>query len=352
LAALAVGPTFAASIVKATYSRDGDAIALMIYTGPDGGPHSDPAQYWALLGKAPESAYDVKIKPDTAGGKIATLKGEIKVTVEIRNKFSMGAVEVKELTLKRDGGDSTKWYVPTKELKRIQALIVGNTSTTDSESAGTPATESADNIPDHWRPYNPRQLKLAPGHKMYRVGASRDLRVDTPDPQWPRSLDLQTMSMTSAVFTAIGTPEEASELCELLIHGAIVPDSKAYERLLAIHTKAGFKQRVRDDQLTFDRVIKRVEGGFTVEFTAFSVPPGMAPTSMVARHQFFVSNDASVKIRNTIYLQGVLTNWQTGPLDTEETQAEEAKARAQVATFVEACYKCCSARLPRIEEEP
>ena len=137
-------PTNAASIVKATYNHDGDAIALMIYTGPDGGPNSDPAEYWALLGKAPESAYDVKIKPDEAGGKTATLKGEIRVSVEIRNKFSMGTVKVDELTLKRDDGESIRWYIPTEELKRIQALVVENSSACDSESEDAPARVSAE----------------------------------------------------------------------------------------------------------------------------------------------------------------------------------------------------------------
>jgi hypothetical protein len=131
-------PTHAASIVKAKYSHDGDAIALMIYTGPDGGPNSDPAAYWALLGKAPESAYEVKIKPDKAGGKTATLKGEIKVSVEIRNKFSMGTVNVNKLTLIRDDGNSTRWYIPTAELKHIQALLVEDSSKNDSESENAP----------------------------------------------------------------------------------------------------------------------------------------------------------------------------------------------------------------------
>lgn len=34
-------PSHAASIVKATYSQDGNKIDLMGYTGADGGPNSD-----------------------------------------------------------------------------------------------------------------------------------------------------------------------------------------------------------------------------------------------------------------------------------------------------------------------
>jgi hypothetical protein len=98
----------------------------MVYTGPDGGPDSNPAAYWALLGKAPESAYEVKITPDKAGGKTATLKGDIEVSVEIRNKFDMGIVKANELKLVRDDGHSERWYLPADELKRIQALLVEN----------------------------------------------------------------------------------------------------------------------------------------------------------------------------------------------------------------------------------
>jgi hypothetical protein len=115
--------THAASIVKATYSMGGDTIALMVYTGPDGGPQSDPATYWALLGTAPEIASQVKIKADKAGGRTATLKGDIKVSVKIRNKFNMGVVKTAKLALMRDDDQSNKWYIPPKELKRIRAII-------------------------------------------------------------------------------------------------------------------------------------------------------------------------------------------------------------------------------------
>lgn len=122
-------PAYAASIVKATYSHKDNKVAQMIYSGSDGGPNSDRAGYWKLLGKAPANAYDVKIKPDEAGGKVATLAGDIRISVEIRNTFSMGTVKTDKLTLVRDDADSTKWYIPARELTRIVALI-------DKESAG------------------------------------------------------------------------------------------------------------------------------------------------------------------------------------------------------------------------
>ncbi len=116
-------PSHAASIVKATYSQDGNKIALMVYTGSDGGPNSDRASYWKLLGKAPGRAYEVKVKPDKANGKTATLRGNIRVSVEIRNKFNMGIVKTDKLKLVRDDINSTRWYIPSKELKRIVALV-------------------------------------------------------------------------------------------------------------------------------------------------------------------------------------------------------------------------------------
>lgn len=112
-----------ASIVEATYTIDGNAIAMATYTGKDGGPDSDPEPYWNLLGNAPQRAYDVTIKPDQKGGTTATMKGKISISIVIRNKFSMGTVTSESLTLVRNDADSDRWYLPAEELKRIQALL-------------------------------------------------------------------------------------------------------------------------------------------------------------------------------------------------------------------------------------
>lgn len=137
-------PSHAASIVKATYSQDGNKIAEMVYTGSDGGPNSNRAGYWKLLGKAPGGAYDVKVKPDKANGKTATLRGDITVSVEIRNKFNMGIAKTDKLELVRDDIDSTRWYIPVNELKRIVALIdkksAKNDSKAEQDGAAQPAT--------------------------------------------------------------------------------------------------------------------------------------------------------------------------------------------------------------------
>ena len=112
-----------ASIVKVTFKQDGELIARMIYTGPDGGPASNPAKYWSLLPKAPESAYEVAIEPDEDSAKKATLKGDITVSVEIRNQFTMGTTRTDKLVLWRDDVDSDLWYIPDVELKRIQPTV-------------------------------------------------------------------------------------------------------------------------------------------------------------------------------------------------------------------------------------
>ena len=127
-------PLQAASIVKATYRQDGNTIALMVYTGSDGGPNSDRASYWKLLGKAPGAAYKVKVKPDKPKGNSATLRGDIRVSVEIRNQFNMGIVKTDKLKLVRDDADSTRWYIPAKELKRIVALIDKKSAKDDTEA--------------------------------------------------------------------------------------------------------------------------------------------------------------------------------------------------------------------------
>ena len=119
----ATGYSHAASIIKVNYSQKGDSVARMVYTGPDGGSSSDGAIYWNLLGKAPERAYEVKIKPDRSGGKTATLSGEVAVSIQIRNKINMGTAKTDKLTLVRDDAESTKWYLPANELKRLKAII-------------------------------------------------------------------------------------------------------------------------------------------------------------------------------------------------------------------------------------
>lgn len=135
-----LGSSHASSIVKATYKLDGEDIALMVCTGSDGGPNSDHNQYWSLLGKTPEAAYSVKIKPDESGGKTATLKGKISVSVEIRNKFNMGTATTDHLSLVRNDPESTHWYLPADELKRLTALIDKETGKGDP-SKGQKNTE-------------------------------------------------------------------------------------------------------------------------------------------------------------------------------------------------------------------
>ena len=114
----------AASIVRVTYTKGGELLASMIYSGRDGGPGSDPAPYWALVAKSPEIISKVKIKADKPGGKVATLKGKIKVSLTIRNQFNMGTAETDTLTLVRDDADSDRWYLSKKEHKRIAALAM------------------------------------------------------------------------------------------------------------------------------------------------------------------------------------------------------------------------------------
>lgn len=133
----------AASIVKSTYTLDGEPVALMVYTGANGGRQSDPGPYWKLLGKAPERAYEVKIEADKAGGRTATLKGEIEVSVQIRNKISMGTVKTDTLTLVRDDGGSNRWYLPAKELKRLEALPNKEGKNGAEAGAAPPAGESS-----------------------------------------------------------------------------------------------------------------------------------------------------------------------------------------------------------------
>jgi hypothetical protein len=112
----------AASIVKVTYQQDGKLIATMIYTGADGGPSSDRSKYWALL-DSPGRPYDVTIKPDKAGGKVATLKGKLEVAIMIRNKFSMGIAKTDHLQLIRSDASSDAWHLSPAERKRLEALV-------------------------------------------------------------------------------------------------------------------------------------------------------------------------------------------------------------------------------------
>jgi len=113
-----------AAIVKATFKLDGNVVARTIYSGPDGGRGSDPATYWKLLGRAPMFGRDVVIKPDQANARVATLKGDIEVSIEIRNKFNMGVAKIDTLKLVRDEKkDPEGWHLPQAELKRLMGLV-------------------------------------------------------------------------------------------------------------------------------------------------------------------------------------------------------------------------------------
>jgi alpha-L-fucosidase len=144
-----------ASIVKATYSIDGNVIALTTYTGDDGGPNSDPKPYWDLLGKAPEIVSQVTIKPDQKDGTTATIKGKISISVTIGNNFSVGTVRTESLTLVRDKANSEKWYLPAEELKRIKALAPDKEA---KKAVAAPQPESAplapgeNRRPPDWKP--------------------------------------------------------------------------------------------------------------------------------------------------------------------------------------------------------
>ena len=118
----AIGSSFGASIVKVTLKQDGNVISRAIYTGPDGGRTSDPAPYWKLLAQAPQFTSDVAISPDVENGKVATLKGKVEVSIQIRNKFSMGVAKTDSLTLIRKN-DGQGWYLSKEELKRVMKLV-------------------------------------------------------------------------------------------------------------------------------------------------------------------------------------------------------------------------------------
>ena len=127
----------AASIVQVTFKQDGKVIALMTYTGPDGGPDSDPTQYWNLLTKPARFAYDVKINPDEENRTTATLKGKITVSIQIRNKFHMGTAETDELKLTRENAESNKWHFSEKELKRVTALATTGAEEKEKQKKGS-----------------------------------------------------------------------------------------------------------------------------------------------------------------------------------------------------------------------
>lgn len=95
----------------------------MTYTGPDGGANADPTQYWNLLAKPAAFTYNVKVKPDKESGTVATLRGKIAVSIQIRNKYDMGTAAVDALTLTRENAESNKWFFSAKELKRVTRLV-------------------------------------------------------------------------------------------------------------------------------------------------------------------------------------------------------------------------------------
>lgn len=128
LAILLVGwvaaSTQAASIVQVTYFQNDKPVATGVYTGSAGGANSDPATYWALITRPPEIvSADLSITPDKKNGKVATLKGNIRLSLTIRSSISMGIIELDSLRLVRNDTKSKRWHVPKDEYPRIGNLV-------------------------------------------------------------------------------------------------------------------------------------------------------------------------------------------------------------------------------------
>lgn len=118
------GPARGAAMVETTFKMDGNVVARTIYSGPGGGHGSNPATYWKLLGRTPMFGRDVVIKPDQNNARMATLKGQIEVSIEIRNSIKMGVAKTTTLKLVRDKQDDPDgWYLPKAELKRLMQLV-------------------------------------------------------------------------------------------------------------------------------------------------------------------------------------------------------------------------------------
>jgi hypothetical protein len=82
------------------------------------------AKYWALIAGPPEVVPDdVSIAPDRKNGKVATLKGKIRISLTIRSSINMGIVELDSLRLVRDDTKSKGWYVPKVEYRRIHDIV-------------------------------------------------------------------------------------------------------------------------------------------------------------------------------------------------------------------------------------
>jgi hypothetical protein len=216
--------------------------------------------------------------------------------------------------------------------------------------ADNPTTEPK--VPDTWKRYGTEQFELKKGLRMYHAEGTIVVDHDkgvTPDGFHGEELlymQLERAGNAQKVFAGIRNEKQAKELCELLMHGAIVDDAKAYQGLLKVHRDAGYEQLVKDGELSFDRVAKPIDGGFQVEFTALHLPRTMGAESIVARYKFIVGKDASVKVKSTPYLKGVTLNWQTIMLNTKEAQEREAKKQARVAKFVRDCQRLCPNKLP------
>lgn len=164
--ALSANVTHAASIVEVLYSQDDQLLARMIYTGRDGGSNSDPANYWKLIGQAPEFSYDVAIKPSSSNSQVAELKGPVTVTLTIRGDISMGIVELKGLSLVRDSSDSDGWYLSKASQERVTQFVgskLKGSMTVTYQIGYTPVARMI-----CYGPTNPG--KAAPAEYWFRLG--------------------------------------------------------------------------------------------------------------------------------------------------------------------------------------
>ena len=115
---LSVSALQGATITEVKYRLEGKSVARMMYSGRG---EWGPDKYWKLLGDEPMFASENKLVPDQPDGKVATLRGKVKVSIMVRSTI-IGIVDCENLKLIRKNAKSTSWYLPKEEMKRLATL--------------------------------------------------------------------------------------------------------------------------------------------------------------------------------------------------------------------------------------
>ncbi|MFK7911996.1 MAG: hypothetical protein AB8F34_15550 [Akkermansiaceae bacterium] len=133
------------------------------------------------------------------------------------------------------------------------------------------------------------------------------------------------------VFTPIKSEQAAMEFVRFFHTGITIDSEKVYTAAMKAAEKLGFKATIDKTPTHYGfKAMKGENGSIEVRLLIYGENHGQY---QLQEYRYFFGKNGFEKKEKMIYLKGPYTSWQTGPLDTEQTQNAEAKRWSELARF-------------------